>query len=154
MRKHPCGGGGGAKRGSCIFAEPFSHAQAWLKGGRIKEISLLHNVPSSILPRFVFYFVSGVPLGEAQRQSPNYDGPSRVGFGRLMLLKDGGTLRIWLEKQPRGGGNAISTYDNKQYKIYKIVEGVSIHDIVHDIHPSLQCDDLVERQAEGDSALK
>lgn len=41
------------------------------------------------------------------------------------------------------------TYDNKQYKIYKIVEGVSIHDIVHDIHPSLQCDDLVEG-AEGD----
>lgn len=34
------------------------------------------------------------------------------------------------------------TYDNEQYKIYKIVEGVSVHDIVHDIYPSFQCDDL------------
>lgn len=38
----------------------------------------------------------------------------------------------------------MGTYNNEQYKIYKIVEGVSIHDIVHDIDPSLQCDDLVE----------
>lgn len=35
------------------------------------------------------------------------------------------------------------TYNNKQYKIYKIVEGVCVHDVVHDIDPSFQCDDLV-----------
>ena len=35
------------------------------------------------------------------------------------------------------------TYYNEQYKIYKIVERVSIHDIVHDVHPSFQRDDLV-----------
>lgn len=42
------------------------------------------------------------------------------------------------------------TYNNEQYKIYKIVEGVRIHDVVHDIHPSLQRDDLWWRNREGD----
>lgn len=41
------------------------------------------------------------------------------------------------------------TYDNEQYKIYKIVEGVSIHDIVHDIDPSFQCDNLVRKTQRG-----
>lgn len=49
----------------------------------------------------------------------------------------------------RGG-----TYNNEQYKIYKIVEGVSVHDIVHDIYPSFQGDDLVVETEKTHAALK
>lgn len=34
------------------------------------------------------------------------------------------------------------TYYNKQYKIYKIVKGVGIHYVIHDVHPSFQCNNL------------
>lgn len=47
------------------------------------------------------------------------------------------------------GLEQFSTYDNKKYKIYKIVEGVSVHDIVHDIYPSFQSNDL-KKEAEKD----
>lgn len=40
------------------------------------------------------------------------------------------------------GCKSRDTYNNEQYKIYKIVEGVSVHDVVHDIYPSFQSDDL------------
>lgn len=39
-------------------------------------------------------------------------------------------------------GEIRGTYNNEQYKIYKIVEGVSVHDVVHDVYPSFQSDDL------------
>lgn len=51
----------------------------------------------------------------------------------------------WIENIQIQGG----TYDNEQYKIYKIVEGVCIHDIVHDIDPSFQCDNLVMKTQRG-----
>ncbi len=34
------------------------------------------------------------------------------------------------------------TYYNKQYKIYKIVKGVGIHNVIHDVHPSFQSNNL------------
>lgn len=40
------------------------------------------------------------------------------------------------------GCKSRNTYNNEQYKIYKIVEGVSVHDVVHDVYPSFQSDDL------------
>lgn len=45
-------------------------------------------------------------------------------------------------------GEIRDTYNNEQYKIYKIVEGVSVHDVVHDVYPSFQSDDL-ERKDTG-----
>lgn len=50
------------------------------------------------------------------------------------LLQDSKLAKIWCKSR--------DTYNNEQYKIYKIVEGVSVHDVVHDVYPSFQSDDL------------
>lgn len=34
------------------------------------------------------------------------------------------------------------TYDNQQDEVDEVVEGMSIHHIVHDLHPALQSDHL------------
>lgn len=52
----------------------------------------------------------------------------------VTLLKD--------SELPERGNKSRHTYYNEQYKIYKIVEGVRIHDVVHDVYPSFQSDDL------------
>lgn len=36
------------------------------------------------------------------------------------------------------------TYDDQQDEVDKIVEGVSVHDKVHDVHPAFQRDHLEE----------
>lgn len=54
------------------------------------------------------------------------------------------TLLHYSELAKRGC-KSRNTYNNEQYKIYKIVEGVSIHDIVHDVYPSFQSDDLEKK---------
>lgn len=38
------------------------------------------------------------------------------------------------------------TYYNKQYKIYKIVKGVGIHNVIHDVHPSFQSNNLQKQK--------
>jgi len=40
------------------------------------------------------------------------------------------------------------TYYNKQYKIYKIVKGVGIHNVIHDVHPSFQSNNLQKNRRE------
>lgn len=36
----------------------------------------------------------------------------------------------------------MPTYDDEEYKIDEVVEGMRIHDVVHDFHPALQRDHL------------
>jgi hypothetical protein len=36
----------------------------------------------------------------------------------------------------------VCTYDDEQYKVDEVVEGVSIHYIVHDLYPAFQGDHL------------
>lgn len=36
----------------------------------------------------------------------------------------------------------MSTYDDEQNEVDEVVEGVGVHDIVHDLHPTFQGDDL------------
>lgn len=36
----------------------------------------------------------------------------------------------------------LNTYNDEEDEIDEVVEGVGIHDIVHDLHPAFQCDHL------------
>lgn len=36
----------------------------------------------------------------------------------------------------------IKTYDDEEYEVDEVVEGMSVHDVVHDLHPALQRDHL------------
>lgn len=42
-------------------------------------------------------------------------------------------------------GELRVTYDNQQDEVDEVVEGMSIHHIVHDLHPALQSDHLQSR---------
>lgn len=44
------------------------------------------------------------------------------------------------------GEGACSTYNDEQNEVDEVVEGVSIHNIIHDLHPTLQSDDLEKRK--------
>ncbi len=36
----------------------------------------------------------------------------------------------------------IKTYNDEEYEVDEVVEGMSVHDVVHDLHPALQRDHL------------
>lgn len=42
-----------------------------------------------------------------------------------------------------------STYDDEQNEVDEVVEGVGIHDVVHDLHPTFQGDHLQGRVDSG-----
>lgn len=46
------------------------------------------------------------------------------------------------QQQTYDSRHASRTYDDEEDEIDEVVEGVSVHDVVHDVHPTLQCDDL------------
>lgn len=51
------------------------------------------------------------------------------------------------------------TYNDQQDEVDKIVEGVSVHDEVHDVHPALQSDHLEratdqDKQHGGDNSIQ
>lgn len=41
------------------------------------------------------------------------------------------------------------TYNNQQDEVDEVVEGMSIHHVVHDLHPALQSDHLSRKQMTG-----
>lgn len=41
----------------------------------------------------------------------------------------------------------VSTYDDEQNEVDEVVEGVGVHDIIHDLHPTFQGDHLQGRVA-------
>lgn len=43
----------------------------------------------------------------------------------------------------------MSTYNDKQNEVDEVVEGVGIHDVVHDLHPTFQGDHLQGRVGHG-----
>lgn len=76
---------------------------------------------------------------------------SHLCFGRKAsstILRCGEKTRLCWRVVSLPKGEIRDTYNNEQYKIYKIVEGVSVHDVVHDVYPSFQSDDL-ERKDTG-----
>lgn len=44
-----------------------------------------------------------------------------------------------------------STYNDQQNEVDKVVEGMCIHHVVHDLHPALQGDDLPSEEEAGQS---
>lgn len=43
----------------------------------------------------------------------------------------------------------MSTHDDEQNEVDEVVEGVGVHDIIHDLHPALQGNHLQGRAAHG-----
>jgi len=46
-------------------------------------------------------------------------------------------------------GSPKATHNNQEDEVDEVVEGVCVHDKVHDVYPAFQCDDLVETGREN-----
>lgn len=68
-----------------------------------------------------------------------------------MYERQGGRGGIWLPLPSNSGcppAGHTHTHNDEEDEVDEVVERVGIHDVVHDVHPALQCDDL-GRQAAG-----
>lgn len=46
-------------------------------------------------------------------------------------------LSFWLTTLKLiSGRNAVCTYDDEEDEVDEVVKGVSVHDVVHDVHPA------------------